>query len=170
MDVTDVALVRWPVERGRLEHLRQQGEPRLVVVEDGEPPSGDDPLEDWLRAPIDVDELRVRTDTLRARARRREPAPSIDADGILRYRGRILTMPPVQRRLADALLERWGSVVGREALVRSAWPDAPPSHRNVLDVHVARLRRLLADIGLELKTVRRRGYLLTDRADDAVTD
>jgi DNA-binding winged helix-turn-helix (wHTH) protein len=33
----------------------------------------------------------------------------------------------------------------------------------VLDVHVARLRRLLGEVGLELKTVRRRGYLLTDR-------
>ena len=158
----DVALVRWPLERGRLDALRRQGEPRLVVVEDGDPPSGEDPLEDWLRAPIDVDELRVRTDTLRARARRRDPAPVIDADGILRYRGRILTMPPVQRRLADALLERWGSVVGRDALVRAAWPHTVPSHRNVLDVHVARLRRLLGEVGLELKTVRRRGYLLTD--------
>jgi DNA-binding winged helix-turn-helix (wHTH) protein len=59
-------------------------------------------------------------------------------------------------------LARWGSVVGRDALVRAAWPDAPPSHRNVLDVHVTRLRRLLVEIGLELRTVRRRGYLLTD--------
>ena len=162
MDGADVVLVRWPLERGRLEALRQQGEPRLVVVENGDPPSGDDPLEDWLRAPIDVDELRVRTDTLRARARRRDPAPAIDADGVLRYRGRILMMPPVQRRLAETLLERWSSVVSRDALVRAAWPHAAPSHRNVLDVHVARLRRLLAEIGLELKTVRRRGYLLTD--------
>jgi len=158
-----VALVRWPVERGRLEHLRQRGEPRLVVVETGDPPHGDDPLEDWLKAPIDVDELRVRVDTLRSRARRRDPAPTIDEDGVLRYRGRILTMPPVQRRLAEVLLSRWGSVVGRDTLVRAAWPAEPPSHRNVLDVHVTRLRRLLTEIGLELKTVRRRGYLLTDR-------
>ena len=162
-----MALVRWPVERARLEQLRLQGEPRLVVVEDGEPPPVDDPLEDWLRAPIDVDELRVRTETLRARVRRRDPLPSIDEDGVLRYRGRIMTMPPVQRRLAEALIERQGSVVGRDSLVRAAWPERPPRHRNVLDVHVARLRRVLSDIGLELKTVRRRGYLLTDRDDRA---
>jgi DNA-binding response OmpR family regulator len=162
MEVTDVALVRWPVERERLHALRASGEPRLVVVEEGSPPTDDDCLEDWLRAPVDVDELRARLDTLRSRALRHGAAPTVDEDGILRYRGRIVTLPPVQRRLADALLERRGSVVSRETLVRQAWPEGPPRHRNVLDVHVVRLRRLLLDVGLELTTVRRRGYLLGD--------
>lgn len=166
MDVTDVALVRWPVERQRLQMLRGRGEPRLIVVEEGAPPAGDDPLEDWLRAPVDVDELRLRVDTLRSRAQRRDPAPAVDDDGLLRFRGQIVALPPVQRNLAGPLVERMGSVVSREALVRSAWPDGPPRHRNVLDVHIARLRRLLGGIGLELKTVRRRGYLLRASTGD----
>lgn len=167
MEAADVTLVRWPAERGRLDALRTRGEPRLVVVEDGPPPVGDDCLEDWLRAPVDVDELRVRVDTLRSRARRHERPPTIDADGVLRYGGRVVTLPPVQRQLASALLERRGTVVSRETLAKGVWPDGMPRERNVLDVHVARLRRMLTSIGLELKTIRRRGYLLLER--DEVT-
>ena len=164
MDATDVALVRWPVERGRLEILRSHGEPRLIVVESGSPPAGEDCLEDWLRAPVDVDELRVRVETLRSRARRHERPPTVDDDGVLRYHDQLVPLPPVQRQLVCALLERWGSVVSRESLERRTWPEGAPRHRNVLDVHMTRLRRLLTDVGLELTTVRRRGYLLRDRA------
>ena len=170
MEVTDVALVRWPVERHRLDALRAVGDPRLIVVEDGAPPMGDDCLEDWLRAPVDVDELRVRVATLRSRASRHHPTATVDSDGVLRHRGRILTLAPVQRRLAEALLERHGTVVGREALIRHTWPDGAPANRNVLDVHITRLRRLLAEVGLELKTVRRRGYLLRDTGPVATAD
>jgi DNA-binding winged helix-turn-helix (wHTH) protein len=67
-------------------------------------------------------------------------------------------------------MERRGTVVSRETLARSIWPDGIPRERNVLDVHVARLRRLLTSIGLELKTVRRRGYLLLDREELAYTE
>jgi DNA-binding response OmpR family regulator len=71
-------------------------------------------------------------------------------------------LAPIQRRLAEALLERQGAVVTRETLVRRTWPEGAPANRNVLDVHITRLRRLLAEVGLELTTVRRRGYLLRD--------
>ena len=48
---------------------------------------------------------------------------------------------------------------GRDTLARRAWPDGTPT-RNALDVHVLRFRRRVAPIGLELRTVRARGYLL----------
>ena len=37
--------------------------------------------------------------------------------------------------------------------------DTPPT-RNALDVHILRLRRRIAELGLEIRTVRSRGYLL----------
>jgi DNA-binding response OmpR family regulator len=58
-----------------------------------------------------------------------------------------------------ALLDRQGAVVSREALARSGWPDGAPG-RNALDVHVLRLRRRIDGIGLAIRTVRSRGYLL----------
>jgi DNA-binding response OmpR family regulator len=37
--------------------------------------------------------------------------------------------------------------------------------RNALDVHVLRLRRRIAPLGLEIRTVRARGYLLQAAAN-----
>ncbi|MCA1842891.1 MAG: helix-turn-helix domain-containing protein [Actinobacteria bacterium] len=67
--------------------------------------------------------------------------------------------------MADALVVRFGAVVGRDTLRRSVWPGSSPG-RNVLDVHVLRLRRRLAPLGLAIRTVRSRGYLL-ERADQS---
>ena len=44
-------------------------------------------------------------------------------------------------------------------LAERAWPTGVPT-RNALDVHVLRLRRRIAPLGLEIRTVRARGYLL----------
>ena len=57
------------------------------------------------------------------------------------------------------LLDRFGAVVTRDTLADRAWPSGVPT-RNALDVHVLRLRRRIAPLGLEIRTVRSRGYLL----------
>jgi DNA-binding response OmpR family regulator len=74
-------------------------------------------------------------------------------------------LPPVEARLTDALLERFGAVVSRESLARAGWPDGAPG-RNALDVHVLRLRRRINPLGLAIRTVRARGYLLEGCAED----
>ena len=155
----DVALVHWPAEAERLERLRARREPRLVVVEQGPPPTTEDWLEDWLRTPVDDEEVRIRLETLRARARQHPGELSLE-DGVLRAYGRVVVLPPIQARLAAALLERQDAVVSRDVLLRRGWPDVKPRDRNVLDVHVARLRRLIAPTGLHIHTVHRRGYLI----------
>ncbi|MGQ0804164.1 MAG: helix-turn-helix domain-containing protein, partial [Actinomycetota bacterium] len=68
---------------------------------------------------------------------------------------------------ASALVERFGAVVGRETLARRAWPEQRPT-RNALDVHMSRLRRRIAPLGLGVRTVRARGYLLQAVADSNV--
>ena len=161
----DVVLVHWPAEAERLERLRAAREPRLVIVEHGLPPTTTDELEDWLRAPADETDMRIRLATLRERASRNSDAVSID-DGVLRAGNRLVVLPPIQARLASALLERMNAVVGREALARRAWPDGAPAGRNVLDVHMAKLRRLLAGTGIDIRTVHRRGYLMHQIAAD----
>ena len=86
-------------------------------------------------------------------------APSLDDDGVIRVGAAWVSLPPVEARITNALLERFGAVVSRDALGRSGWPDGAPG-RNALDVHVLRLRRRLAPLGLVIRTVRSRGYLL----------
>ena len=85
--------------------------------------------------------------------------PTKVVDGVLRYRERWVSLPPVEARIAEALAHRFGGVVRRETLTAAGWPDDPPS-RNALDVHVLRLRRRIEPLELVIRTVRSRGYLL----------
>src|SRR5882762_5787017 len=98
--MTDVVLVRWPEETERLQRLRAAGAPRLLLVgEDLAAPEPVDPLEDWIRLPAAEDDLRVRVATLASRAGRSVVAPTVDDDGLLRFRGRWVTLSPVERAL-----------------------------------------------------------------------
>jgi DNA-binding response OmpR family regulator len=124
-----------------------------------------DPLEDWVRLPADQAEIRARLSTLNSRANTDRPVPAVDTDGLLHYRDRWVALSPVEQALAAALTERFGAVVGRDALARRAWPDGVPT-RNALDVHILRFRRRIAALGLELRTVRSRGYLLQSIVTD----
>ena len=154
----DVVLLRWPVERDRREELRRQGAMRLLLIEDDAPPPDDcDPLEDWVRLPAPDADVRTRVRALQARAH--DAAPTLDEQGVLRHGGRWVALPPVEARLARVLLDRMDLVVGRDALARAGWPRGLTG-RNALDVHMVRLRRRLAGVGLVIRTLRSRGYLL----------
>ena len=160
--------MRWPAEAPRRERLAEEGQPRLLLVGDGAgPPEPVDCLEDWLRVPVDEAELAARLGALavRARAHAGPDRPELDDDGVLRRGGAWVSLPPVEARLIAALLDRLGAVVSREALARAGWPDGAPG-RNALDVHVLRLRRRVAPVGLVIRTVRSRGYLLEVSASD----
>ncbi len=156
----DVVLIRWPEEVERRVLLTAAQTPRLLLVELGEPPEPADCLEDWVRVPASEPDVRARVAGLWARAAQHVKAtPQLDADGVLRFGERWVSLPPVETRLIGALLERFAAVVSRDTLARAGWPDGAPG-RNALDVHVLRLRRRLEPINLAIRTVRSRGYLL----------
>lgn len=153
--------MRWPAEEDRLADLRRAGTARLLLVDErGAPPLTTDVLEDWVRLPVGDDDLRHRMLVLAERVRSSaEVAPDLDENGLLRFNGSWVSLPPVEHRLMSALLDRFEAVVSRDALARAGWPDNVPD-RNVLDVHIVRLRRRLVPVGLVIRTVRSRGYLL----------
>jgi hypothetical protein len=164
--VADVVLLRWPVEAARRERLAERSVPRLLLVEGAAEPPPADCLEDWIRVPAPDADVGRRMEDLATRADRHRPAvPYLDRDGVLRFGELWTPLPPVDARLAGALVERFGAVVNRDALGRAGWPDGPPG-RNALDVHVLRLRRRLDPVGLVIRTVRSRGYLLESGAAD----
>lgn len=158
-------LVRWPSEAEQRDRLAERHIPRLLLVDDGVPPPDLlDCLEDWIRLPAPESDVRARIEGLRGRSRAHvRTVPEIDGHGVLRFGASWVSLPPVEARLADALVVRFGAVVGRDTLRRSVWPGSAPG-RNVLDVHVLRLRRRLAPLGLAIRTVRSRGYML-ERAE-----
>src|SRR5215217_6617034 len=171
----DVTMLRWPEEAGRRSRISEAGEPRLLLVPDGEePPLVGDCLEDWIRVPAAENEVRARVDALAVRSQAHtnghngsnghapptaDAGPVLDDFGVLRVNGAWVALPPLEARLAEALLERLGAVTSRELLIRAGWPTGAPG-RNALDVHVLRLRRRLTPVGLAIRTVRSRGYLM----------
>ncbi len=157
----EVELVRWPEEEARRQVLREEHLPRLLLVSDGSPPDcGDDLLEDWIRVPADERDVCARVNRLRLRAESESvEVPTLDSDGVLHLGGDWVSVPPVEARLLAVLLEQHGVVVSREALNAIGWPDGTPRSSS-LYVHVLRLRRRIAPLGLSIITVRSRGYLL----------
>jgi DNA-binding response OmpR family regulator len=161
----DVVLIRWPGEQERLDAARDAGAPRLLLVDSAaDPPATVDPLEDWVRVPVDPSDVQARVTTLTRRADGEATAPSVDDDGLLHHRGSWVALSPLEAAIARALTERYGAVVGRESLSRRAWPDGAPT-RNALDVQMVRFRRRVEPLSLEVRTVRSRGYLLQARVD-----
>ena len=164
----NAVLLEWPGDEDRVHALRAEGAPRLLLVEPGAvPPTPVDCLEDWVACPAEEQELRHRIEALESRAAHHATRPSLDEHGVLRFRGAWIDLTPVEAVLTTGLLERFGAVVPRDSLMRRAWPDDPgPERRNLLDVHLSRTRRRIAPLGLRVRTVRGRGYLLEAEADD----
>ncbi len=156
-----LAVVPWPAEAARRVALAAEGSPRLLVLDQGtSPPPLLDCLEDWVRAPVDEAEMHARLEALRLRVScHRQVVPELDEEGFLRFGTRQVYLPPVEARLAEALLGRFGRVVGGASLMRAGWPGEAPS-RGKLDVRIHRLRRRLAPLGLVVTTVRQRGWML----------
>jgi DNA-binding response OmpR family regulator len=92
--------------------------------------------------------------------------PGLGPDGRLTLGGAWVALSPVEARLAGALVRRFGLVVDRASLAAAGHPDGP-SGRAALDTQIARLRRRLAPLGLEIRTIRLRGYLLQDSRQTA---
>ncbi|MBU6330404.1 MAG: helix-turn-helix domain-containing protein [Acidobacteria bacterium] len=157
----DVALLSWPADAERRATLAAQGVPRLLMIDaDAAPPTLIDCLEDWVRLPASQTDIDARRAAILTRhAGHGSDRPVLDRDGVLRCGGEWVSLPPVEARLFEALLDRFGAVVSRDALARAGWPAGAPG-RNALDVHVLRLRRRIAPLGIVIKTVRSRGYLL----------
>ncbi len=151
-----VELLHWPRERERRATLHEKNQPRLLLVEENaSPPLTVDPAEDWVRLPANHRDVQARVESLRRRA---TAEPTLD-DGVLRTPSGWVSLPDLEARIVEVLLARFGKVADRQALLGAGWPGESPS-RNLLDVHLHRLRRRVEPIGLRIRTVRKRGYVL----------
>jgi DNA-binding winged helix-turn-helix (wHTH) protein len=164
----EVKLVRWPAESARRDRYRALGVLRLLVVEGGVPaPVSADVREDWVRAPVSDDDLKARVASLRAKAEAHR-LPHVDPNGVLRYAGRSITVSRTETDLLECLVRQFGVLVTREML-RECLPDRPGgASRNALDLHIMRVRRRIRPLGLVIRTVWGRGYLL-EAADQPAT-
>lgn len=157
----DVTLIRWPAEGSRRLELAERDLPRLLLLgQDDEPPICHDPLEDWVRVPAPGDEVRARVDSLLSRFKGHQwSTPGLDDNGLLRFRGVSTQLTPLQARLVARMLSDLGAVVTRSDLLAAGWRTGEGSP-NSLEAQLARLRRRIAALDLEIRTVRSRGYMI----------
>lgn len=158
-DHPHVAIIRWPAERALRAALRERGMPRLLVVDAGEnPPTDTDVLEDWASSAATAAEVGARIATLEVRAVA-PSRPSIGDDDVVRFRGRWVSLGSVEAAVARVLLARLGDVVSRGEVEAAAWGERVV-RANTTDRQAHRLRTHLRSIGLELHTLRGKGYVL----------
>lgn len=159
-----VEIVHWPEEAEHLTRLRLAHRPRLVIVDvDVEPPDPPDALEDWVRTTTPIGDIEIRTAQIARRAAVAATGGSGARDlsdlGVFTWRRRTVVLSPIETRLTRALLFADGTVVPRQALEAAGWPGTSV-RRSTFDTSIARLRRRLATVGLDLRTIRNRGYML----------
>ncbi len=126
--------------------------------------------DDYLVKPFALDELVAR---LRALLRR-GGAPAVPrlltyadlsldkASWTATRRGNDLDLTATEFQILEALLDQPGTVSSREDLLTKVWGDPGAASSNVVDAHVANLRRKLEAGGRSrlVQTVRRAGYKL----------
>lgn len=124
--------------------------------------------DDYLAKPFDLDELEAR---VRALARRGNPAGTdaaprfgglhVDAEsGAVLHGGQPLELTQREAAMLRALLARPGQAVAKERLLEHVFPGDAEVQPEAVEVVAYRLRRKLADLPVQLVTLRGLGYLL----------
>ena len=169
--MADVRLVAWPDEAGDGSRLVQAGVAVLYLVDGGAvPPLVVSCLEDWIRLPGDERDLLARVAALRVRADTHQRPPQLDGAGRLHYDGQVVALPADQAGPARLLVDRFGELVPDPDLDAARPPSAGAGGRagsvataRPLRTTMADLRRAARDVGLTVRRVPRRGYVLQRR-------
>ncbi|MFC9947385.1 winged helix-turn-helix domain-containing protein [Streptomyces pratensis] len=161
VDVKDrVKFVRWPAERSIREQCKARGHLCLLVVEHGAPPPEQLGLyEDWVRPPIVQEDLQARLRQLADRAVLKSK-PVLDPAGILYFKESSVTLSLTQCEMLAPLVSRYGQITYRAELREILERSGSSSSSNALDLHVMRLRRRLQLVGLAVRNVWGRGFVL----------
>ena len=126
---------------------------------------------DYLTKPFAPDEMAARIEVLLRRQQQGQPAQTklrvadleLDMSSrIARRGGRELTLLPTEYRLLEFLMRYPGQVLTRAMIFESVWGLRFDPGTNLIDVHIARLRRKV-DIDGEpslIRTMRGSGYRL----------
>ncbi|HEX9059078.1 MAG TPA: response regulator transcription factor, partial [Clostridia bacterium] len=82
--------------------------------------------------------------------------------GTISANGFTIELTKNEAQIFHLLLKNHGNIVSRERIIRSLWKEANFIDDNTLTVNMTRLRKKLADIGLEgyIQTKKNLGYLI----------
>ncbi|WP_028116582.1 response regulator transcription factor [Ferrimonas senticii] len=126
--------------------------------------------DDYLSKPFAFAELLIRVERLVQRPSAETVSTELSLANLrldklahrLSIDGKAITMQPKELQLMRFLLEHQGQLVTRTLLFESVWDYHFDPGSNVIDVHVARLRKKLQEHGAQvaIETVRGAGYRL----------
>jgi len=127
--------------------------------------------DDYVVKPFSFEELVARLRALARRAAAPRWAPLSCGNLVLtpgepavRVAGATVALSPRERALLEMLVRRRGEVLARKDILREVFGYDFDPGTNVVDVHVAHLRRKLRAASVSIETVRGFGYKLTEGA------
>jgi hypothetical protein len=157
-DLSGIEVVRWPAQQRRRAELADGARPVVLLVEPTAPPPRCDEHEDWLREPATTHDLQARMATLQDRLSC--SARLTFEDGILVHRGAWVAVPEAQVAPLELLLARYGCVVAKDHLAAVAHRNGSSGDVQALKTMMLRLTRRVRPIGVTIRAIRGRGYLL----------
>lgn len=167
MDPPKVEVLRWPEQDDRRRLLALLAEPRLLVVAaDTPPPPALDDLEIWVRHDSYAGTIVDGVTALQRKARQPEQSPVLDDDGLLWFRGRWTDITDGQIGVVDLLVNNYRRLVRNDDLSRAYEHDGGSNTPASVRALVHRITRRLAQVGLQLHVVRRRGVILVPTDTD----
>jgi hypothetical protein len=154
----NVVVVCVPAQWERLEALRAADVPRLVVVAAGaKAPTVVGDREEWIRFPAEASDVLARLEALNTRAARSAALrPSLDNDGLLHVGAAWVALSATNEKLAKIFLADFGHVVPTSTLRRALEKDQTVAIKQP----VSRLRQRIEPLGLAIRSVQPRGYLM----------
>ena len=162
----DVPLLRWPVERDEAASREAAGLPFLFLVpRDEAPPISGYRFMDWVRSPVDPDELVARRESLEERFLRSSggPRPCFDDDALrLSFGHDAVDVAASQAAVLRMLLDAYREIVPTKQ-VRAALGLSPEDGEELLASRLVRVRRTVRALGLDITKVRGVGYAMEPR-------
>lgn len=154
-----VAILRWPADAVLIAYSRAEGRSCLLLID----PEGDLPVlaewsDDWIRLPARDSDIQARAAMLEARIARPDPHPEVDIDGHLLFDSRGVFLSPSEEALMRLLCQRFGQVVDVESLAGAVGERGMSS--NAVRVQLTRLRKRIGTVGLIVRAIHGRGYVL----------
>jgi hypothetical protein len=160
-----VTVLRWPEQEAERRRLAALGRPRVLLTPaDVTPPSILDDQELWVRDGRGAIALLEAMEQLGGQRGVVPAHPVVDDDGVLRYDGRWVDIPPAQVAVVRLLVANYeGPVDGRrveDAYRQGSGLAAPPHH-----AFVPRLNGRVRSVGLQVHRMYRHALMLAPALD-----